>query len=79
VIWRYQNFPPEPPVAGIHHKVMDAPIGILDQHVCNVTDVSVAGMDMIARHLLDAPKMTGPAAVRGCIGLPLAEFRSEIG
>src|SRR5579872_14858 len=55
--WRDQNLLPGPPVLRIDDEVMDAPIGILHEKVSDVTDLAVAGMDMVPGDCFDASEM----------------------
>ena len=55
--WRDQDLLPGPPVLRIDDEIMDAPIGILDEEVLDVTDLAVAGMDMISGDRFNAAQM----------------------
>src|SRR6185312_17174687 len=55
--WRDQDLLPRPPILRIDDEIMDAPIGVLHKEILDVTDLAVAGMDVVSRDSFDAPKM----------------------
>ena len=55
--WRNQNLFAGPPVLRIDEEVLDAPIGIFDEKVLDLTDFAVAGVDMIPSDRSDATQM----------------------
>jgi hypothetical protein len=54
---RDQDLLPGPPVLRVNYEVMDAPIGILHKEVLDVTNLPVAGLDMVPSDRFDAAEM----------------------
>jgi len=52
--WKNKDFISWPPVLRIDYKVMDAPIGVFQDEVFDVTDLAVGSVDMIPSHRFDA-------------------------
>src|SRR5271166_3383636 len=55
--WGDQNLFARPPVRRVDDEIMDAPIGILQEEVLDVTDLAVAGVDMIPGDRFNAAEM----------------------
>ena len=55
--WRDQDLLSGPPVLRIDDEILDTPIGIFDEEVLDVTDLAVAGVDMVPGDRFDAAQM----------------------
>src|SRR5271169_5098939 len=76
--WRDQDLLPGPPVLRVDDEVMDAPIGILHKEVLDVTNLPVAGVDMVPGDRFDAAEMRIIAASRSSCNSLLALPRSQV-
>lgn len=55
---------PKPPVLRIDNEVTDAPIGIRDEEILDVSDLAIAGMDMIAGVTVSMLRRCGSSSLR---------------
>src|SRR5471030_3216668 len=54
---RDQHLLPRPPVLRVDQQVVDAPIGVLDEEILDVTDLAVERVDMVSGHGCDTAEM----------------------
>lgn len=64
---RNQDLLPRPPILGVDHQVMDAPVVFLHQEVLDMADFAVAGVNVIAGHRLDAAQMRIAVVAQGAV------------
>jgi hypothetical protein len=50
--WRDQYLVPRPPVPGINHEIVDAPITILDEKILDMANLAITGVDVVSCDLL---------------------------
>jgi hypothetical protein len=59
-----------PPVFGVDDQIVDAPVGLLDEEILDMTNVSIGRMDVVALDRLDAAQVRivpVPLRVRGLV------------
>jgi hypothetical protein len=55
--WRDQHFMPNPPIAGIYDQVPNGPCEVIHQKPLDVTDLTVARLDMISLDCIAAAQV----------------------
>jgi len=74
---RDENLLSSPPVLGIDHQIVNAPVPIFEQNVGYVANLAIARVDVVAGDFLNAAQMSVTMQAVGNLALPIAGVETE--